>query len=184
MGAKLWTRILAASLFAVTFSPAVSPQDKSAGPVIPQARPADVASIEAIVAAVYDVISGPAGQKRDWDRMRSLFIPGGRLIPVTRSGGESAARVLSVEDYITRTAAILEERGFFEREIASRREAFGHIAHVFSTYESRRDSKDKVPFNRGINSFQLMNDGRRWWIVTVFWEAEGPDVSIPPEYLK
>ena len=37
------------------------------------ARPADVASIDAIMRAVYEVISGPAGQKRDWNRMRSLF---------------------------------------------------------------------------------------------------------------
>jgi hypothetical protein len=184
MWAKSHVKALVVGLCMITFSRAGTLQDKPAGQVIPEARPADVASIDAVVAAVYDVISGPAGQKRDWDRMRSLFIPGARLIPVSRSGGESAARVLSVEDYITRSSAILEERGFFEREIARRREEFGHIAHVFSTYESRRDARDKAPFSRGINSFQLLNDGRRWWIVTVFWEAEGPDVAIPPEYLK
>jgi hypothetical protein len=143
-----------------------------------------VASIDAILAAVYDVISGPAGQKRDWDRMRSLFVPGARLIPVVQSGNGAAARVLSVEDYIARSSPVLEKAGFFERERARRTEAFGHIAQVFSTYESRHNREDRAPFSRGINSFQLLNDGTRWWIVTIFWEAEGPDNPIPAEYLK
>ncbi len=149
-----------------------------------EARAADVASIDAIVAAVYDVISGPAGQNRDWDRMRSLFIPGARLIPVAQAGELKSARVLSVEDYIARSSTTLEKNGFFERQIARRMEKFGHIAHIFSTYESRRKADDPAPFARGINSFQLMNDGKRWWIVTIFWEAESPDNPIPAEYLK
>src|SRR5688572_18845337 len=52
-------------------APATQSQSPAAAP-IPAANPADVASIDAIVAALYDVISGPAGKKRDWDRMRSL----------------------------------------------------------------------------------------------------------------
>jgi hypothetical protein len=116
--------------------------------------------------------------------MKSLFVPGARLIPVSQVGEVRAARILSVEDYIARSSATLEKGGFFEREIARRMEKFGHIAHLFSTYESRRKADDPTPFIRGINSFQLMNDGRRWWIVTIFWEAEGPDNPIPPEFLK
>jgi hypothetical protein len=41
----------------------------------PAANPADVNSMDAIIAAVYDVISGPAGKKRNWDRMRSFSCP-------------------------------------------------------------------------------------------------------------
>src|SRR6478672_9623729 len=63
-------------------------------PSPPAATAADVASMESIVAALCDVISGPAGKKRDWDRMRSLFIPGARLIPTgKRQSGEIASRV-------------------------------------------------------------------------------------------
>ncbi len=160
------------------------PQEKPASQTMPEARPADVASIDAIVAAVYDVISGPPGQKRDWDRFRSLFVSGARLIPVTQTGEIRTAQVLSVEDYIARSSPVLEKNGFFEREIAMRMQRFGDIAHRFSTYESRRKADDTVPFARGINSFQLMNDAKRWWIVTIFWEAEGPDRPIPPEFLK
>lgn len=154
-------------------------------PSPPAANPSDVASIDSIVAALYDVISGPAGKKRDWDRMRSLFIPGARLIPTgKRQSGEIGSRVLTVEDYINGSAKALEEGGFFEKEIARRTEHYGNIAHVFSTYDSRRKSEDPKPFARGINSIQLMNDGKRWWIVTVFWQGEGPDNPLPEKYLK
>jgi hypothetical protein len=151
----------------------------------PAARPADVASIDAIVGALYDVISGPAGQKRDWDRMRSLFVPNARLIPTgRRPDGTYSLRTLDVEGYITASGPGLERNGFFEREIARKQERFGNVVHAFSTYESRRTaSAEEKPFARGINSIQLWNDGQRWWVVSVFWEAERPDNPIPAAYL-
>jgi hypothetical protein len=75
-------------------------------------------------------------------------------------------------------------QGFFEREIARRVETFGNITHVLSTYEARRNKDDKEPFLRGIKSFQLLNDGNRWWVVTIYWQAETPDNKLPKEYLK
>lgn len=156
--------------------------DKPASPV---ANASDVSSIDSIIAALYDVISGPAGKKRDWDRMRSLFIPGARLIPTgKRQSGEIASRVMTVDDYATANSKFLEENGFFEKEVSRRTENFGNIAHVFSTYESRHKAEDAKPFARGINSIQLMNDGKRWWIVTVFWQGEGPDNPLPEKYLR
>lgn len=151
----------------------------------PAANPADVASMDAAIASLYDVISGPAGKKRDWDRFRSLFIPGARLIPTgQRQGGNFGSTVIDPEGYITRSAPFLEKEGFFEKEVARRTEVFGNIAHVFSTYEARHKAEDKDPFMRGINSIQLMNDGKRWWIVTVFWQAESKDVPLPDKYLQ
>ncbi|MBA3406269.1 MAG: hypothetical protein H0U13_16565 [Gemmatimonadaceae bacterium] len=141
--------------------------------------------MDAVVAALYDVISGPAGQKRDWNRMRSLFVPGARLIPaVYRPDSAGSLRMLDVEQYITRAGPGLEKSGFFEREIARRTERYGGVTHVFSTYESRRTAADPTPFDRGINSIQLFFDGRRWWVVTVFWEGERPSNPIPSSYLK
>lgn len=151
----------------------------------PAANAADVATMDAIIAAVYDVISGPAGKKRDWDRMRSLFIPGARLIPTgPRQSGGFGSRVLTVEDYITRSSELLEKEGFFEKEISRDTDSFGQIAQVFSTYESRHKIDDAKPFARGINSFQLMNDGQRWWIVTIFWQGESEKAPLPEKYLK
>src|SRR5882724_9250611 len=162
-----------------TANPAPSPT-----PSLPTANPADVASIDSIIAAVYDVISGPAGKKRDWDRMRSLFAPGARLIPTgPRPGGGYGSRALSVDDYIQRSSPLFEKEGFYEREASRQADMFGQIAHVFSTYESRHSPDDAKPFQRGINSIQLMNDGKRWWIVTIFWQGEDEKNPLPAKYL-
>lgn len=159
-----------------------SAQTPSATPA-PPARAGDVDTPEHIIAAVYDVISGPAG-KRDWDRFRSLYHPGARLIPSGRNPqGALNARVLTPEDYVSRGQAIFDKEGFFERSIANRIEVWDHIAQVWSTYESRHAKDDAKPFARGINSFQLFNDGNRWWILTIFWEPEDASHPIPEPYL-
>jgi hypothetical protein len=151
----------------------------------PAARPADVSSVDAILKALYDVISGPAGQKRDWDRMRSLFVPNARLMPTgPRPGGGAGAAVLSVDDYVNRAGPRLEADGFFEREIHRTVEEYGSILHAFSTYESRRTADlNEKPFARGINSIQLLKDGDRWWVVSIFWDSERPGNPIPSKYL-
>ncbi|MGD9563462.1 MAG: hypothetical protein AB7F88_15695 [Pyrinomonadaceae bacterium] len=151
-----------------------------------EANPADVASLDAIMKAVYDVISGDAGQKRDWDRFRSLFHKDAKLIPSGKNPqtGVIGARYMTPEDYVTRSGPFLEQNGFHEREMARRVDQFGNIAQVFSTYESFHKKDDKKPFMRGINSFQLMNDGKRWWVINIFWQQESPESPIPKEYLK
>jgi len=146
---------------------------------------ADVASIDAIITAAYDGISGPAGKKRDWDRERSLYYPGARLIPTAKPGenGDLAPQMLDVDGFIARVEPYFAEHGFYEKEIARRTEQFGHIAHVWSTYESRHNADDPEPFTRGINSIQLFHDGSRWWIVTIYWQQESSIDSIPAKYL-
>ena len=147
------------------------------------ARPADVASEDAIIDALYGAISGPARQKRDWVRFRSLFLPDARLIVARprRPEGPVPPRVMTVEGYIAGAGAL--ENGFFEREISRVSETFGGVTHRFSTYESRARAEDPKPFARGINSIQLLNDGQRWWVVTVFWDSERPNNPIPAKYL-
>jgi len=152
-------------------------------PTAPEAKPADVATPEAIVAALYDVISGPKGQARDWDRFRSLFAPGARMIPAgKRKDGTSGYRLITPEDYITSSGKMLVEEGFREREVARVVERFGPLVHVFSTYEGLRES-DTKPFVRGINSIQLLHDGKRWWLLTVTWTPETPEQPLPAKYL-
>jgi hypothetical protein len=150
------------------------------------ADPRDVESIDAIIAAAYDVISGPAGKRRDWNRERSLFYPGARLIPTASVPGRNDValepQVLDVEGYIARAEPLLQ-KGFYESEVARRTEQFGRIAHVWSTYESRHNPSDAAPFMRGINSFQLFNDGQRWWILSIYWQHETVERAIPEKYL-
>ena len=148
------------------------------------ANPKDVASPAAIITALYDANSVMVDQKRDSARFRSLFVPGGLLMP-TFGAPNTTARIgmQSVDDYISRAMRGQPRHGFSEREIARTSHAFGNIMQVFSTYEARRDSADKNP-TRGINSIQLFNDGARWWVVGVLWDIEGPGKPIPAEFLK
>ena len=150
----------------------------------------EVTSIDGIIGAAYDVISGPAGQKRDWERERALFAPGARLIPTGSApgvmggddSGKPAPRVLDVEGYIARVEPYFAAEGFYEKEIARVTEQFGSIAHVWSTYESRHSPEDPQPFMRGINSFQLFHDGERWWILSVYWQHESAATPLPARY--
>jgi len=154
-------------------------------PIPPAAQSADVESVDAIVAAIYDVISGPAGQARDWDRWRSLFIPEARLVASSQNpAGEFRYRVMTPEEYVQGSGPFLEETGFFEDEIGRTQEEFGSVVHLFSAYQSKRNVDDPEPFARGINSFQLMHDGSRWWVVTIYWTSERPDLPIPPQYIS
>lgn len=151
-----------------------------------EANPADVGSLDAIMKAVYQVISGDAGQKRDWDRFRTLFHPQARMIPTGKNpqNGLFGAMALTPDDYIKRAGDFLEKEGFHESEIGRRTEIYGNIAQVFSAYEGKKKLSDEKPFLRGINSFQLLNDGKRWWVLTIFWQQETPDNPIPKEYMK
>ncbi len=149
------------------------------------AMPADVGSVDAIVAALYDVISGPAAKARDWNRLRSLFAPQGKLVAVgLRPDGNSPASAMTVDDYIARVTRPFGEAGFYETELARGSDSFGRIVHVFSTYESRRAPSDAKPFQRGVNSIQLYHDGQRWWIVNLLWHAEADKNTLPERLLR
>lgn len=140
-------------------------------------------SLDATLTTLYSVISGEAGVKRDWDLFRNLFYPGGRLIPVRIQNDKQHATLITPEQYIERSGKWLEDNGFHEKEIHRIVEQFGDICHVFSTYASFRSQKDEIPFARGINSIQLFNDGERWWILNIYWQAENDAYSLPDKYL-
>src|SRR5690348_497822 len=121
--------------------PKAAPSQQTAAPA---ANPADVASPDAILAALYDVISGPPSKPRDWNRFRSLFPPGARLIPtVAGPNGGERARILSPDDYAAAAEPYFEKNGFFEKEVARKSERFGGVMQVFSTYESRHAARSE-----------------------------------------
>lgn len=141
-------------------------------------RREDVDSIEGIVKALYENISGPAGP-RDWDRERSLLAPGARLQPTRpKEGGGGIMDVFDIEGYIASRTPFFAQGDFYEVEVSRRVDRFGNIAQVWSQYEGRR-SPEGEPFMRGINSIQLFNDGDRWWIVSVLWDNEHPGNLLP-----
>lgn len=144
-----------------------------------------VKTIPSLIEALYDSISGPAGQERKWDQMRGLFSPGARLIRTTvEESGTPRALVMDVEAYIDNTSGLFQEHGFYEWEVARRTDRFGNIAHVLSTYETRHHREELEPFQRGVNSIQLFHDGERWWIVNMIWDNEREDNPMPQKFLS
>jgi hypothetical protein len=149
----------------------------------PKAKAEDVMSTEAIVAAYYASSSGKAGESRDWNRFQSLFHPQARLIAARSTfDGGAGVFVLSPAEYVEQNRKYFEKSGFIDSEAARRVEAFGNVAHVWSTYESRR-APGAEPYSRGIASIQLLKDGGRWWIMNVFWDHERPDCRVPEKYM-
>ncbi|MEO8349305.1 MAG: hypothetical protein ABI610_10365 [Acidobacteriota bacterium] len=156
-----------------------------------EAAPAgDAASVDAIVSELYASVSHAAGTAPDFDRMRRIFHSTGKLVP-PKAPDAADFRAMTVDQFSERIEKFVADRkakgqplsGFFEREIARRTDCFGNVCHVFSTYESRHSPSDTKPFERGINSIQLVNDGKRWWIASVAWDAERPANPIPAAYL-
>lgn len=137
--------------------------------------------IEATVLAVYNVISGPAG-RRDWKVFEALFAPDARMVVSTMKDGAPATVVLTTKDYIERTTPKFNEKGFFERPVATRTLRYGNIANVWSTYEAREAANDAKPFLRGINSFTLVKIGNDWKVQAIVWQAETPAFPIPPQF--
>ncbi len=144
---------------------------------------ADVKSVDAIIAALYEVISGDPGQARDWDRFRNLFKPETRLIPTRKDDkGELTIKALSPEEYVQLFTSRIST-GFFEKELHRTTEMYGTVTHAFSTYETK-EKKDGPVTNRGINSIQLFHDGKRYYIINIFWCAESMGFPLPAKYLK
>ncbi len=145
-------------------------------------RPEDVATIDGVVAAYYEVVSGPAGQARDWARDRTLYIPGVKFVAMSEKDGKPVAEVMTHDEYIHRVDDWLLKNGFFEKEIHRETRRFGNIAHIWSTYESR-EKPDGPVIARGINSLELYWDGTRWWVASTIWDGERKDNPIPKAYL-
>jgi hypothetical protein len=146
-------------------------------------KPGELEAIDGVMDALYDVVSGPAGT-RDWDRMRSLFAPGARLMAVHYDAdGKTFIEVQTIDELIEEGKPYIANHAFYEDELAVAVEQWGNIAHAWSTYATRKEEGGEI-YQRGINSAQLMYDGVRWWIVNLYWAAETPDTRIPEDYLE
>mgnify|MGYP000123086571 CR=1 FL=1 len=148
----------------------------------PQANPEDVRSPEAIVKAFHETLSGEKGEKRDWDRFRSLFLPDARIVATSRAGDAPGRQAWTANEYIKEIGKELDDVKFQIKQLDSEKERFGDIAHVFSTFKETGTPIAKE-FQRGLNSYQLWYDGKRWWIYSMLWHGEREDAPIPQKYL-
>ena len=150
-------------------------------------RAVDFTTISGVIDALYEMISFPPGGRPDWQGLRELFVPGGRLIP-PKDKADPAARVMDVEAFIVWGEQVFEQgemrtRGFYEADTHRVIETFGNIAHVFSTYESRFTRDDPAAFERGINSIQLIREDGLWKVLTILWDIESDEQPVPEKYL-
>ncbi len=153
-------------------------------------NPGDVDTVNHLVASLYDVVSGPAGQ-RDWDRFRALFVPDGQIVSINPESAATKdapaskgdAVFLTPDTFMQQNDSYFKTNGFFERSIVKRVEEFGNLVEVWSTKESR-DVKDAQPSSRGIDSFQIVQAHGRFWIASLILDDERPGVTLPAKYLK
>lgn len=143
----------------------------------------DVVSPDAIIKALYDAISGPTSKTREWNRFRFLFGKEARmLIAVPHKDSGTIIHTITPEQYIDRNGKRLQEIGFVEKELHRITETHGAVTHIFSTYQSDLTVNGTPQQVHGINSIQLFNDGKRYYIVSVFWDADSKKI-IDKKYL-
>ncbi len=169
-------------LCAQTAAPAQTPMTAAVlAKQVPAPKPEEVRSLDAIIRAAYAAISGPAGP-RDWSHFRSLFLPQARFTEVGQ-GEDGSVFVISwsVDEFVRDAGVVFAKEPFYENGIVNQPQRYGNMTQVFSSYESRHAPGEK-PFQRGINSFQALYDGQRWWIVSIFWDSERPGNPLPAQY--
>jgi hypothetical protein len=142
-----------------------------------QADPA-AADPETLIRALYEIVSGPANGAKDWARLERLHAPGAIITPTQHIGLRFAAAPQTLSRFIALNQRLFANRGFYERETSQRVERFGHIAHVWSSYETREQADGPVEA-RGINSFQLLHDGQRWCVLSATWDTDTSDHPMP-----
>ena len=146
-----------------------------------EADPADVSTIDGIIKAFYETISGGKGVPRQWSRDKTLYMPDVRFVGMSERDGKIRASVMNHNQYVNGANEFFVSEGFTEREINRVVRKFGNIAHVFSAYEfSTENGKEK---GRGINSIELFWNGTRWWISAVSWDEERTGNPIKKEFL-
>jgi hypothetical protein len=144
-------------------------------------RPADVESPDAIIGALYDALSGPAGN-HNYQRLRSLYLEGARLIPIgNRIHSEGSTHMMSVDEWIDDITPYFEENDFYIGEIRRHSDQFGDMIQVFSTYEAG-NTPEGGQRTRGIRAMQLLHRDERWWIVNLMWDNETRQNPLPGEF--
>lgn len=136
-------------------------------------------TLDQLIKAVDAAVSGPANKDRTC--FRALFLPETRLIPLRHlPDGSFQPHVLTVDDWIDAVAKRGNE-SFTEKQVKVATETYGHLAHLWSTYETI--GPDGKMMDRGINSIQAVFDGKRWRIIQIVWQAESPGETVPEKYL-
>ena len=174
---RLTLSLCLAAVFAA--APVLHAQNPASQPTAATATCPPTTNLDELIKAVDEAVSGPGNKDRTC--FRALFLPETRLIPLRHQpDGTYQPRVLTVDDWIS----LVGKRGsdsFTEHQIKVKSETYGHMAHLWSTYETR--GADGKAMDRGINSIQAVFDGKQWKVIQIVWQAESPAEQVPEKYL-
>ena len=168
--------------FAMTFLPHANAQNQNPSKTTYPLKE-DVSTISGIMKATYEVVSGEAGEARQWERDLSLHSPHAVYSFQEKVDGKWRQSTMPLKDFHKATDDMVATTAFYESEINREVRIFGNIAHVWSTYETRL-SKDGPVKRRGINSVQLYYDQNRWWIISWTFGRESASHRIPKTFDK
>ncbi len=142
-------------------------------------------TVDGIIHALYDAISGPVGQDRDWNTFRNLFAENARMyIAAPDKDSGTILKSITPEEYVERNQNRLSDIGFNEDELYRITNTYGAGTQIFSTYESHYTNKNgEEDLTKGINNIQLYFDGDRYYIVSIFWDANAKNIQVPDRYL-
>lgn len=145
----------------------------------------DLSTVNGIIYALYNIISGPSGQERNWNDFRNLFAENARMfIAVPNDDSGSVLKSITPEEYVQRNQTRLSDIGFNEEELYRITNAYGAGTQIFSTYESHFTNKNgEEEITKGINNIQLYFNGQRYFIVSIFWDANAKNIEVPERYL-
>lgn len=144
----------------------------------------DREAIRALVTELYALVSGPGGEPRDWAREAELFLPQAHMIrTVVDADGVPRPEIMRAADYPANFENLMGGRDFYEVEVHTVIERFGHIAHAFSTYEAFEDAERTRFLKRGINSIQFYRLDGTWRIASMVWDDERSGQPIDARYL-
>jgi len=164
----------------------IGPQKHAPHVSIPRISPRaeDVSTLDGIVKAYYEVVSGPADQARQWDRDATLYIPNVRFIIIREDpAGKTTAQSMTHQEFVDSSDASLRGKAFYEHEIHRITHRAGNVVHLLSTSEHTSSSTGPVE-GRSVDSLELFWDGTRWWITNVsIWDVESSKHALPTEFL-
>jgi len=133
---------------------------------------------QTITRRLYELVSAPPGE-RHWESVRDLYHPRATMV---RTGmdeeGQPFVLAMTFDEYVSNVTKQLDSIEFSESEIRQDVTVFGNVACLVSVYEYRFRSSDMTRHGRGVNFFNLVNEGHGWKIMNIVWDNEREGVSL------
>ncbi len=142
---------------------------------------------DGLIDALYECVSFGPGEECDYERMKTIFLPGCTF--VMPPGRGEKRKIAHLEDFfadwrkfIAETKEV-KEFGFDERIANRRTDQFGDIAHSYVVFEVRFDADSRFPLARGVDSMQMVRIDGRWWVTSINTQFVRPNTPLPRRFL-